>query len=150
MTPLPTINSYTTQDQHFTIQMFNLWMNLEKLCPNLCFAVESKTGNSHKKWWSHFKHNINDWDISFPKILKIFQWFGENIFCWRKWNEPIRNSTHTTKYLAKRAWNIWPENSISEWTLETKALILSLMFTIIFHFLRTLLIPLSFSSGLCW
>ena len=39
------------EDQHFKIQIFNLRMNWEKLCPNLRFSNESKMGNSHEKWW---------------------------------------------------------------------------------------------------
>ena len=71
---------YTAPDQHFKIQMLNLWMSWENLCPNLTFTVENKMGNSHKRGWSHFKLNINDWDIPFPKILRIYQWIGKNIF----------------------------------------------------------------------
>ena len=81
---------YTPPDQHFKIPMLNLWMSWENLCPNLSFTVENKMGNSHKRGWSHFKLNINDWDIPFPKILRIYQWIGKNIFHWRKWNEPIK------------------------------------------------------------
>ena len=44
----------------FKIQMLNLWMSWENLCPNLTFTVENKMGNSHKRGWSHFKLNIND------------------------------------------------------------------------------------------
>ena len=40
--------------------ILNLWMNWEKLCPELSFAVENKVGNSHKKGWSDIKLNIND------------------------------------------------------------------------------------------
>ena len=43
-----------------------------KTCPKLSFTVENKMGNSHKKGWSHFKVNINDWEIPFPKILRIY------------------------------------------------------------------------------
>ena len=50
---------------------------LGKLSPNLTFTVENEMGNSHKRGWSHFKLNINDWDIPFPKILWL-NW--ENIF----------------------------------------------------------------------
>ena len=71
---------YTAPDQHFKIQMLNLWMSLEILFPNLSFTVENKTGNSHKRGWSHFKLNINDWDIPYPKTLRIYQWIGKNIF----------------------------------------------------------------------
>ena len=39
---------YTARDQHFKIQILNLWMNWEKLCSNLCFTVENMIGNSHK------------------------------------------------------------------------------------------------------
>ena len=81
---------YTAPDQHFKIQMLNLWMSWENLCPNLTFTVENKMGNSHKRGWSHFKLNLNDWDIPFPKILRIYQWIGKNIFHWGKWNEPIK------------------------------------------------------------
>ena len=75
---------YTAPDQHFKIQMLNLWMSWET------FTVENKMGNSHKRGWSHFKLNINDWDISFLEILKIYQWIRKNIFHWKKWNEPIK------------------------------------------------------------
>ena len=51
----------------------NLW-------PNLSFTAENKMRNSHKKRWPHFKLNINDWDIQFPKILRTYQWIGKNIF----------------------------------------------------------------------
>ena len=81
---------YTAPDQHFKIQMLNLWMSWENLCPNLTFTVENKMGNSHKRGWSHFKLNLNDWDIPFPNILRICQWIGKNIFHWGKWNEPIK------------------------------------------------------------
>ena len=37
------------QDQHFEIQILNLWMTWEKLCPNLSFTTENEMGNSHKK-----------------------------------------------------------------------------------------------------
>ena len=65
-------------------------MSSENLCPNLTFTIENKMGNSHKRGWSRFKLNINDWDISFPKILRIYQWIGKNNFHWGKWNESIK------------------------------------------------------------
>ena len=80
---------YTAPDQHFKIQMLNLWMSWENLCPNLNFTVENKMRNSHKRGWSHFKLNINDWDIPFPKVSRIYQWIGKNISHWGKWNEPM-------------------------------------------------------------
>ena len=40
---------YTAQYQHSEIQILNLWMKWEKLCPILSFIVENKMGNSHKK-----------------------------------------------------------------------------------------------------
>ena len=61
----------TAPDQHLKIQMLNLWMSWENLCPNLSFAVEKKMGNSHKRGGSHFKLNIFDWDIPFPKSIRI-------------------------------------------------------------------------------
>ena len=49
----------TAQNQHFKIQILNLWMNWEKLCPNLSVTtVENDMGDSLKKFWSHFKLNI--------------------------------------------------------------------------------------------
>ena len=80
----------TAPGHHFKIQMLNLWMSWENVCPNLTFTVENKMGNSHKRGWSHFKLNLNDWDIPFPKILRIYQWIGKNIFHCGKWNEPIK------------------------------------------------------------
>ena len=73
---------YTAPDQHFKIEMLNLWMSWENLCPNLSFTVENKMENSRKRGWSHLKPKINDWDITFPKIFvnelgKIFS-IGEN------------------------------------------------------------------------
>ena len=81
---------YTAPGQHFKILILNLWMSLENLCPNLSFTVENKMENSHKRGWSHFKLKINDWDIPSPKILRICQWPGKNVFHWGKWNEPIK------------------------------------------------------------
>ena len=75
---------YTAPDQHFKIQMLNPWMSWENWCSNLSFTVENKMGNSHKSAWSHFKLNINDWDIPFPKILRIYQWIRKIIFHWGK------------------------------------------------------------------
>ena len=69
----------TCQDQHFKIPILNLWMSWENLRPNLSFTVENKMENSYKRGWSYFKFKIKDWDISFPKILKICQWIGKNI-----------------------------------------------------------------------
>ena len=114
---------YTAPDQHFKIQMLNLWMSWENLCPNLSFTVENKMENSHKRGWSHFKLKINDWDISFPKILRICQWIGKNIFHWKKWNEPIKGAEATCVKIATEKkkcfrlkgmsnlnilWNFWP------------------------------------------
>ena len=84
------IYTYTAPDQRFKVQTLNLWMSWENLCPNLTFTLENKMRNSHKRGWSHFKININDWDVPFPKILRIYQWIGKNIFHWGKWNEPIK------------------------------------------------------------
>ena len=60
-------------DQHFKIQMLNLWMSWENLCSNINFTVEIKIGNFDKRGWSHFKRNVNDRDIPFSKILRIYQ-----------------------------------------------------------------------------
>ena len=43
------IGKNTAPDQHFKIQMLNLWMSWENLCPNLSFTVENKMENSHKR-----------------------------------------------------------------------------------------------------
>ena len=91
-------------NQHFKIQILNLWINSQNLYPNLSFSVINKMANSHKKGWSHFKLNINDWDIPFPKTLRIYQWFWKNILQWEKWNEFNRNSPHITKCLANMSW----------------------------------------------
>ena len=40
---------YTAPDQHFKMQMLNLWMSWENLCPNLSFTVENKMEDSHKR-----------------------------------------------------------------------------------------------------
>ena len=44
-------------------------------------------GKPHKKRGSCFKLVINDWDIPFPKIVRIYQWVGKNIFPCGKWSE---------------------------------------------------------------
>ena len=62
----------------------------ENLCPNLSFTVENKMEGSHKRGWSHFKLNINDWNIPFPKIWEIYRWIGKINSHWGKWNEPIK------------------------------------------------------------
>ena len=77
---------YTAPDQHFKIPMLNLWMSWENLCLNLSFTVENMMENSHKRGWSHFKLKINDWDIPFPKVLRIYQGIEKNISYWGKWN----------------------------------------------------------------
>ena len=33
-----------------------------------------------KNGWSHFKLNIKDWDIPYPKTSRIYQWIGKNKF----------------------------------------------------------------------
>ena len=71
---------YTAQDQHLQISMLNLSMSWENVYPNLSFNVKNKMENSHKRGWSHFKLKKNDWDIPFPKILRVCQWIGKNIF----------------------------------------------------------------------
>ena len=55
-------------------------MNWEKLCPNLRFSAEKKMENLHKKGWSDVKLKLNDWDILFPKILRISQRIFKNEF----------------------------------------------------------------------
>ena len=51
------------------------WM--EKLCLTFSFTVENKLENSHKKGWPYFKLNIDDWDIPFLKILRLYLWIGK-------------------------------------------------------------------------
>ena len=80
----PHFTSFMNWDQHFKMQMLNLWTSWENLCHYLSFAAWNKMGNSHKRGRS------NDWDIPFPKILRICQWIGKNIFHWEKWSEPIK------------------------------------------------------------
>ena len=142
--------THIARDQHFKIQILNLWMNWEKLCPNLSFTIENKMGNLHKKWPSNIKLNINDCDIQFPIISRIYQWIGKNIFDWEKWNDVIGSYAHTTKCLAKTPWRdlflAYAYKPLKLVNLETEVLIFSLMLNIIFHFLRTFLIPLSFFS----
>ena len=71
---------YTAPDQHFKIEMLNLWMSWENLCPNLSFTVENKMENSHKRGWWHFKLKINDWDIPFPQNFKNLSMNWEKYF----------------------------------------------------------------------
>ena len=74
-----------------------------KVYSNLSFPVENKMVNV-KKGWSQFEPNINNWDIPFPKCVRINQWIGKKIFQWGKRNEPIGNSANTTECFAKRPW----------------------------------------------
>ena len=78
------LEKYTAPNQHFKIQMLNLWMGWKNVCPNVSFTVQNKIRNSHKRGWSHFKLNINDWDILFPKTLRIYQWIERNTLGWFK------------------------------------------------------------------
>ena len=68
-----TLQSIHSLRQTFKFQSLNLWINWEKLRPNLSFTVENKKENPHKKGLPHFKLNINDSDNLFPKILRICQ-----------------------------------------------------------------------------
>ena len=90
--------------------------------------------------------NIIYWDIPFPNILKIYQRIGKKISIEENGISPLESLPISQ--------NVWPNTlkihiyisslikiySISEWTQDTKVLILSLVLTIIF--LRTLLIAL--------
>ena len=42
-------------EHHFKLQMLNLWMSWENLCPNLTFTVENEIGNLHKIGYHIFK-----------------------------------------------------------------------------------------------
>ena len=79
---------YTQTQTNISKSKCWIWMICENLCPNLRFTVENEMGDSHKRGWSHLKLNINDWDIPFPKILRIYQWIGKNIVHWGKCKEP--------------------------------------------------------------
>ena len=41
-------NLFVNWEQQKKIRILHLWMNWEKLSPNLSFTVESKIGNLHK------------------------------------------------------------------------------------------------------
>ena len=127
-------------------------MNWEKICPNLSFTVENKMRNSHKKKdWSHFKLDINYWDITFLKMLRICQWIEENQWGKKEWTHWKFYPYH--RMFGQKALKIYILSlfilvySISAWNQETKVLILSLVFTIIFRFLGTLLIILILDEG---
>ena len=45
---------YTAQDRHFRIQILNIWMNCENLCPNLNFTLENKMRSSHEERMATF------------------------------------------------------------------------------------------------
>ena len=73
--------------------MFNLvWVNWEKLCPNLSFTVENKMGNLHNSghilyFSSDFKNLSMNWD--------------EYVFHREKWNfESTGNSAYTAEILS--------------------------------------------------
>ena len=80
------------------------------------------------RWEIHIEKDGQGKDITVPKMLRIYQWIGEKIFHWGKWNEPIGNSAHTAEYLATRPWKylflayVYKSLAfISEWTQETNS-----------------------------
>ena len=94
------------------------------------------------RWRIHIKEddgisNLNERDIPFPKILRICQWIGKNIFHWKKWNEPIKLIREYVRLkikilmlvAAKRLWG----HSKSMFTQNFKFSICFLLF-IPFHF----------------
>ena len=97
------VYAQSTQDQHFKIQILNLWMDWEKLCPNLSFTVENNMGNPHKKGWSHFKLNINDCDIPFPKSLRTFNELGKTFSIGENRMNPLWESCPYHKMFGQKA-----------------------------------------------
>ena len=104
-------------------------------------------GNSHKKGWSHFKLNINDPKIQFPQILRIQQRIGKIFFIGEYGINPL-GILHILH-------NIWPKGPkdiyfqpmyISLQRINSRDSSVNIVplfvFTIIFRFLRTLLITL--------
>ena len=112
-------------------------MNWKVLSPNLSFTVENKMEDSRKKVLPHFKLNINDWDIQFPKILGIYQWtLGKTIGENRK--SPCEFYSYHRMF-GQKALKIYICSlcisiyTISEWFQETQVLILSLFsFSLLF------------------
>ena len=62
---------YTAQDQHFKIQILNLWMNWEKLWPNLSITTVEIRWGIHLKKLGHILNLTKV--IGIPKILRIYQ-----------------------------------------------------------------------------
>ena len=55
---------------------FEAMDEMGKVYSNLSFPVENKMVIV-KKGWSHFEPSINNWDIPFPKCVRINQWIGK-------------------------------------------------------------------------
>ena len=62
----------------------NLYVNWERLCPNLSFTVENKMRSFDK---AGCISNLTDkWDIIFPQISRAFNQLEKICFLWEKWN----------------------------------------------------------------
>ena len=63
-----------SQDQHFEIHVLNLWMNWKNYVLIYASLLKIRWEIQIKKDSLIFKLNINDWDILFTKILRIYHW----------------------------------------------------------------------------
>ena len=92
--------------------------------------------NSHRKGCPNFKLKVDDWDIPFPEVLRIYEWIGKSISIGENGINPSGSLPVPQNIGLKGTDDIsfLPMYKsiyiISEWTPETKVLILSLLFTI--------------------
>ena len=68
----------------FKSSYLNLYVNWERLCPNLSFTVKNKMGSFDK---AGCISNLTDkWDSISPQISGVFNQLGKICFLWEKWN----------------------------------------------------------------
>ena len=85
------IGKNTAPDQHFKIQMLNLWMSWENLCPNLSFTLLKIRWGIYIKEDGHISNLTQMIEISYSlKFREFINELGKTIFHWGKWNEPIK------------------------------------------------------------
>ena len=91
----------TAENKQLKTQILTIWMNWEKLCPNLSL-LENEIGNLHKpSWshnWSHFK--VNTMNDVFSNFKNQSMNCDKYVFNLEKWNfEPTANSALTAVFL---------------------------------------------------
>ena len=66
------LETYAAPDQHFKIQMLNLWMSWKNLCPNLSFTLFKIRWWIYRKEDGHISNLTQMIEISHPLKFKEF------------------------------------------------------------------------------